>query len=186
MDQLDRLYRTLVQTIRASFPQYLSQPFEVAELYQTILPYRHHRRTLGFETNQDYEVALLELLSGERGYLLVDERMRDALRREIATPNPDPAVFRQFAGSQVSLAHEPLRQAEDSEQLVGAFARHRRLDVADKLGDDDILARSEFRQKVMELVNEAEEVAPQPRAAVIVKLGSLLPVEADRTFKAAL
>jgi hypothetical protein len=112
MDQLDRLYRTLVQTIRASFPHYLSQPFEVAELYQTILPYRHHRRTLGFDTNQDYEVALLELLSGERGYLLVDERMRDALRREIATPNPDPAVFRQFAGSQVSLAHEPLRQLE--------------------------------------------------------------------------
>ncbi|HYD51699.1 MAG TPA: zinc ribbon domain-containing protein [Gemmatimonadaceae bacterium] len=112
MDQLDRLYRTLVQTIRTSFPQYLTQPFEVAELYQTILPYRHHRRTLGFETNQDYEVALLELLSGERGYLLVDERMRDALRREIATPNPDPAVFRQFAGSQVSLAHEPLRHVE--------------------------------------------------------------------------
>lgn len=112
MDQLDRLYRTLVKTIRTSFPQYLTQPFEVAELYQTILPYRHHRRTLGFETNQDYEVALLELLAGERGYLLVDERMRDALRREIATPNPDPAVFRQFASSQISLAHDPLRQAE--------------------------------------------------------------------------
>ena len=122
MDQLDRLYRTLVQTIRASFPQYLSQPFEVAELYQTILPYRHHRRTLGFETNQDYEVALLELLSGERGYLLVDERMRDALRREIATPNPDPAVFRQFAGSQVSLAHEPLRQAEAALEMSASTA----------------------------------------------------------------
>lgn len=114
MDQLDRLYRTLVQTIRASFPQYLTQPFEVQELYQTILPYRHHRRSLGFETNQDYEVALLELLAGERGYLLVDERMRDALRRELATPNPDPAVFRQFASAQISLAHEPLRQAESA------------------------------------------------------------------------
>jgi len=112
MDQLDRLYRTLVQTIRASFPQYLTQPFEVQELYQTILPYRHHRRTLGFDTNQDYEAALLELLAGERGYLIVDERMRDALQRELKTPNPDPAVFREFASAQVSLAHEPLRQAE--------------------------------------------------------------------------
>jgi len=110
MDALDRMYRTLVQTIRTTHPQYLSQPFEVAELYQTILPYRHHRRSLGFETNQDYEVTLLELLSGERGYLLVDERMRDALRRELASPNPDPAAFRLFGSSQVSLAHEPLRQ----------------------------------------------------------------------------
>jgi hypothetical protein len=112
MDQLDRMYRTLVQTIRTNHPQYLTQPFEVAELYQTILPYRHDRRSLGFETNQDYEVTLLELLSGERGYLLVDERMRDALRRELASPNPDPAAFRLFGSSQVSLAHEPLRQLE--------------------------------------------------------------------------
>jgi len=112
MDALDRMYRTLVQTIRTNHPQYLTQPFEVAELYQTILPYRHHRRSLGFETNQDYEVTLLELLSGERGYLLVDERMRDALRRELASPNPDPAAFRLFGSSQVSLAHEPLRQLE--------------------------------------------------------------------------
>lgn len=112
MDQLDRIYRTLVQTIRTSFPQYLAQPFEVAELYQTVLPYRHHRRTLGFDTNQDYEVALLELLAGERGYLLVEERMRDALRKELASPNPDPAAFRNFASSQVSLAHEPLRRIE--------------------------------------------------------------------------
>lgn len=115
MDALDRMYRTLVQTIRTNHPQYLTQPFEVAELYQTILPYRHHRRSLGFETNQDYEVTLLELLSGERGYLLVDERMRDALRREIASPNPDPAAFRLFGSSQVSLAHEPLRQLEGLE-----------------------------------------------------------------------
>jgi hypothetical protein len=112
MDQLDRVYRSLVQSIRSNFPQYLTQPFEVAELYQTILPYRHHRRSLGFDTNQDYEVALLELLAGERGYLLVEERMRDTLKRELGTPNPDPAVFRQFASSQISLAHEPLRGME--------------------------------------------------------------------------
>lgn len=112
MDHLDRLYHALVREIRANHPQFLTQPFEVAELYQTILPYRLHRRSLGIETNQDYEATLMELLAGERGYLLVDERMRDALRRELASPNPDPAAFRLFATAQVSLAHEPLRQAE--------------------------------------------------------------------------
>ena len=58
MDNIDRMYRHLVRTIRSRFPQYLVQPFDVAELHQTILPYRHHRRELGIETNEDYEITL--------------------------------------------------------------------------------------------------------------------------------
>ena len=63
MDNLDRMYRHLVRTIRTKFPQYLTQPFDVAALQQTILPYRLHRRELGLETNEDYEIALTELLA---------------------------------------------------------------------------------------------------------------------------
>jgi len=114
MDPLERLYRHLVRSIRASYPQYLSQPFEVAELYQTIMPYRHHRRELGFETNQDYEMALLELLSGARGYLVVEDRMRDTLTRELASPNPDPGAFREFATSQVALSPDAVQRVETS------------------------------------------------------------------------
>ena len=66
MDALDRTFRHLVHTIRARYPAYLTEPFEVAELYQNILPYRHHRRELGLDTNQDYEQVLLQLLSGAR------------------------------------------------------------------------------------------------------------------------
>ena len=75
MENVERMYRHLVRTIRTSFPQYLSQPFEVGDLYQTILPYRLHRRELGLETNQDYEHTLVDLLKGANGYLVVDERM---------------------------------------------------------------------------------------------------------------
>jgi len=110
MDHLERMFRVLVQTIRARFPQYLSSPFDVAELHQTILPYRHHRAELGFDTNEDYEVALLELLSGARGFLIVDERMRDVLGAELTSKNPDPSTFRQFAKSQVALSPEALRR----------------------------------------------------------------------------
>ena len=39
MDALDRTFRHLVQTIQARYPAYLAQPFEVAELYQNILPF---------------------------------------------------------------------------------------------------------------------------------------------------
>src|ERR1043165_4091888 len=107
-DPLERMFRHLATVIRASFPQYLSQPFDVAELHQTIMPYRHHRRELGFETNEDYEFALLQLLSGAGGYLVVDDRMRDALSAELASPHPDPSAFRQFAGASVALSPEAL------------------------------------------------------------------------------
>src|SRR5439155_982610 len=94
------------------FPQYVSQPFDVAELYQTILPYRHHRRDLALDSNEDYEIALTELLSGAREYLIVDERMRDTLRAELATPNPDPSAFKEFADASVALSPAALRRLD--------------------------------------------------------------------------
>jgi double zinc ribbon protein len=112
MDAVERMYRHLVRTVRSRFPQYVTQPFTVAELYQTVLPYRLHRRELGLETNDDYEITLTELLSGARDYLIVDDQMRDALRAELATNNPDPTAFKQFATANISLSPAALRGLE--------------------------------------------------------------------------
>ncbi|PYP80455.1 MAG: hypothetical protein DMD35_04940 [Gemmatimonadetes bacterium] len=112
MDDVERMYRHLVRTIRSTSPQLLTQPFQVADLYATILPYRLHRRDLGLETNQDYEMAMLELLSGARGYLVVENRMRDVLGASLKSPNPDPQLIREFASSRVSLAPEAVRAIE--------------------------------------------------------------------------
>ena len=110
MDALDRTFRHLLQTIQARYPAYLSQPFEVAELYQNILPYRHHRRELALETNQDYELVLLQLLSGARDYLVVGDEMRERLARELASPNPDPGVFREYSTAQIALSPAAVRR----------------------------------------------------------------------------
>jgi Double zinc ribbon len=112
MDNLDRMYRHLVRTVRSRFPQYLTQPFDVAELYQTVLPYRHHRRELGLETNDDYEITLTELLAGARDYLIVDDQMRAALKQELTAANPDPSAFKQFARSRVALSPTALRSLD--------------------------------------------------------------------------
>src|SRR3954470_7914941 len=112
MDNLDRMYRHLVRTIRAKFPQYLAQPFDVTALQQTILPYRLHRRELGLETNEDYEITLSELLAGERDYLIVDDRMRDALKAELKAVNPDPTAFKQFGPAMVALSPNALRSLD--------------------------------------------------------------------------
>ena len=110
MDDVETMYRHLVRTIRASYPRYLTQPFEVGELYQNILPYRLHRRELNVQTNQDYELALMELLSGARGYLVVDGKMSDALGAERKAASPNTARIRDFASSHVALAPEALQQ----------------------------------------------------------------------------
>ena len=112
MDDVERMYRHLVRIIRGNSPQLLTQPFQVADLYATILPYRLHRRDLGLETNQDYEMAMLELLSGARGYLSVEPRMREVLGGSLKSSNPDPQLIREFASSRVSLAPETLRQTD--------------------------------------------------------------------------
>jgi hypothetical protein len=112
MDDVERMYRQLVRTIRTSSPQLLTQSFPVSDLYSTILPYRLHRRELGVETNQDYEMAMLELLSGARGYLVVDDRMRDALGATLKSANPDPALIRDFSTARVALAPDALRQLD--------------------------------------------------------------------------
>jgi hypothetical protein len=122
MDNLDRMFRHLVRTIETRNREYLTRPFEVADLYQTILPYRLHRRELGLDTNQDYEMTLLELLSGARGYLVVDERMRDTLRKELASENPDPGVLREFAAAHVALASDAVRRLDTPEGRDGSRA----------------------------------------------------------------
>jgi hypothetical protein len=108
MDNLDRMYRHLVRTIRSRFPQHLTDSFTVAELHQTILPYRLHRRELGLETNEDYEITLTELLAGTRDYLIVDDQMREALRKQLSMPNPDPSAYKQFGAATVTLAPKAL------------------------------------------------------------------------------
>jgi len=110
MDDLDRVFHRLVSNIRHRHSEYLTLPFTVQELYETLIPYRHHRRELGIETNQDYEIAVTRLLSGERDYLQADQSMRDKLQAELASPHMDPGAFREFSESKVSLAPEALRR----------------------------------------------------------------------------
>lgn len=108
MDDLDRIFRRLVQNLRSGYPQYLSNPFSTEELYQVIVPYRHNRQELGIDTNQDYEMALLRLLSGERGYLVVDRDMRESLTREIESSNPDTSLFRAFNDRTISVSTDAI------------------------------------------------------------------------------
>lgn len=100
---VDRMFHVLVRTIRAGQPSADGGTFTAAELHDRVLPYRHFRRELALETNREYELTLMQLLSGAGGYLDADERLRDTLGKELAAPSPDPARLRDVADAQVSI-----------------------------------------------------------------------------------
>ena len=110
MDDLDRLFQRLVHNIRNGHAEYLSVPFTVQELYDTLVPYRHYRRDLGIETNQDYEAAITRLLSGEKGYVRADAAMQDRLKKEMESPHADVGAFRDYAETRISLAPDALEK----------------------------------------------------------------------------
>jgi RNA polymerase subunit RPABC4/transcription elongation factor Spt4 len=113
---VERLFRALVQQLAARDPARLSAPFQVAELYQQIIPYRTNRARLGFDTNQDYETAVLGLLAGVGGYADLDPpEAREFLAAEVASPNPDPGAFHEFAGARVRLSPARVREVFDAE-----------------------------------------------------------------------
>jgi hypothetical protein len=112
MDDLDRLFRRVVHNVRAAYPELLTQSFEVSQLYQQVVPYRLNRREIGVDSVEDFELALMQLLSGARGYLTGDADMQRALQDELESLNPDLSAYRGFATSRIGLATEAVRYIE--------------------------------------------------------------------------
>lgn len=101
---LERFHRALIEEIQTQRPEYLTQPFTVAEIYQNLVPYGSHRDRIGVEMNGDYEDALVRLLAGEGGYLIVDsEPALESLQAELEAPNPNTGVYREYAAVDVRL-----------------------------------------------------------------------------------
>jgi hypothetical protein len=114
MDDLDRLFRFLVRRLSDAGPERLRTPFHVSELYQTLVPYRTHKRELGFDAIEDYEMAILRLLAGERGYAEVEpEDVQESLAAEAESVNPNPSAFREYAAARVILNVNPMRSVLD-------------------------------------------------------------------------
>lgn len=116
---LERFHRALIEEIQTQRPEYLTQPFTVAEIYQNLVPYGSHRDRIGVEMNGDYEDALVRLLAGEGGYLILDsEAALGKLRSELDAKNPNTGVYREYAAVDVRLNQAYLDlSAEAMDQL---------------------------------------------------------------------
>lgn len=114
---VERFHQTLVDEIRRDGAEKLGRPFTVAEIYQSLVPYRTHRDRIGVEMNGDYEDALLRLLAGEGEYLVLDsDSARDRIRQELEGTNPNTGIYREFAALEVRLNPRKLPSGLDRSQ----------------------------------------------------------------------
>lgn len=101
-DALDRLAAALVRQLGGA-----GRETTVQAITQTLVPYRRWRDALGVESAEDYELALLRLLAGERGYAESPPAVRGHCADELLNPSPDVAVYRGYAAESVLVRHAP-------------------------------------------------------------------------------
>jgi hypothetical protein len=111
-DDLERLFGRLVANLADLDPSRLHRPFPVAELTESLVPYRTHRVALGLASGEDYEMVVLRLLAGERGYATVEpDEVREAFAREVQSVNPETGLYRKFRDATVRLDPDAVNAA---------------------------------------------------------------------------
>ncbi len=189
---LDNIFNRLVRALSAGSPDQLSAPFTVSEIVQALVPYRTYRSELGVDTIQDYEHAVLELLAGERGLLVVDADTALAIRKELASPDPDTGMLHRIQQVEARLGAVRMPIAVDARPVVmpAETARdsgsQRAVLLSDAIAigaamdlEDAALARAESEvplpELVMTAVTEATPVEPLPSVADLAALAVLVP-----------
>lgn len=175
MDPLDLLFERLVRAVRDKRPEFLTRPFEVAELIE-LVPYRSVRAEGAVETNDDYAHALTRLLAGERGYVFADDLLQDDLRAELKSPNPDLAAYRAYLTARVTISHEHARSAGESMPPAAAVTPP---DSSTPLSEA-ITAPKPIRPSVVRPLNPEAETAPRSLRPGCRYCGQDLPQ--DRTL----
>lgn len=137
MDELDRLFGLLVAALARETR--VAVPFPASEIYERLVPYRSNRSRLNVATHQDYEMAVLRLLAGERSYVQLEpETVRDAMQREVATINPDPAYFRTFPDAQVMVNGRAAERVLLADRAYAPRTTDEDDDLVDTTGENPI------------------------------------------------
>jgi len=187
-DILERFHRALIEEIQTQRPEYLTGPFTVAEIYQNLVPYGSHRDRIGVEMNGDYEDALLRLLAGEGGFLILESEpaLRD-LKAELETANPNTGLYREYAAVDVRLNQAYVELSATAVSESDDFLQQ--LNAEDPISMAD-LAPSESAVKPIEIVPSGVDVfqegaqeapaAPPPTACLWCR--AELPVRENMNF----
>jgi hypothetical protein len=115
-NSVERLHLALVRAIEQTRAGDLDRPVTVSEIYQQLIPYRAARAAVGFDMNADYEYALLRLLAGEGNFARLEPgEVRETLRSELESPNPNVSLFREYANCDVWISPPPEWPAQHAQ-----------------------------------------------------------------------
>jgi hypothetical protein len=159
---LERFHRALIEEIQTQQPRYLSASFTVAEIYQSLVPYGSHRDRIGVEMNGDYEHALLRMLGGEGGFLILDSEpaLRD-IQAELESSNPNTGLFREFAAVEVRLNPNLLDLAASlREEIPSLVDMLEAAEVVEEPAEEDLTEEDLAEEDAAAL----EPVAEEPEA----------------------
>lgn len=111
---LERLFRQIVMNLAASDPARLRNPLSIADIRNSIVPYRANRRTLQIESSEDYELALMRLCAGEGGLAHPESGEAQAeFESELGSPNPDLAILQRHEKTALTLDPEAVARLLD-------------------------------------------------------------------------
>jgi len=112
VDDLERFFRQIVRNLAATDPARLHRPLPLAELRDSILPYRANRRALELDSSEDYELVLMRLCAGEGGFARTEPaEVRVEFEVEVGSSNPDLGIVHRHPNAVVSLEPKPLALA---------------------------------------------------------------------------
>ncbi len=173
MTDLERLFRRLVRNLAGTEPARLHQPLPLADIYQSIVPYRNNRRSLQLESSEDYELVLLRLAAEEGGFVRTEpEEARKQFAAEVASTNPDLTLLRRIENVFLTLRSEPLAYAlgpePESADHPLVEARLPPLELPEFPEPDDL--------------PELEPAPPEARAPHCLYCGGTLPGHRTVTF----
>lgn len=122
MTDLERFFRQIVRNLAATDPARLHRPLPLADLRESIVPYRANRRALELESAEDYELVLMRLCAGEGGFARTEPaEVRAEFEVEVGSSNPDLGIVHRHPNAVVSLEPKPLALALDHQPGL-AFA----------------------------------------------------------------
>ncbi len=116
MTAVDRVFRVLVRKLAERGADRLRSTLQVSEIYQSLIPYRTCKVELGFDSVEDYEMAILRLVAGEGDLTTIDPAdVREVLLQELENVVPDAGAFRDFAAARLSLNPRAVQQVLDEQ-----------------------------------------------------------------------
>jgi hypothetical protein len=115
MTDLERLVARLIEVLRNRDATSLHRPLTVADLRNTVLPYRLHRSAIRLSSAEDYELLVLRLVAEEDGWVRTFPPEAAAkARTEVASPNPDLELVEALGGATVQIGAATVARFDEA------------------------------------------------------------------------